>query len=121
MSTTTTTHRHALSIGTSGERSRTRTGHPTPRRRRPQHAAETVVSPMGPANRAPGVPLMGLSLSGYPSVMGGADAFRGPSVMGAGDRGVRTDLFGDSDPGSSTRYSAAEKQQLSNRRSPKGA
>ena len=97
MSTTTTTE-HPLPIGTS-ERSRTRAGHPTPRRRRPQVASETVISAMGPANRAPGVPVMGgRSFTGYPNVMGGADAHRSRSVMGAGDRGVRTDLFGESDP-----------------------
>jgi hypothetical protein len=40
----------------------------------------------------------GPSVTGYAIVMGGADAYRGVTVMGAGDRGVRTDLFGDSDP-----------------------
>jgi hypothetical protein len=54
---------------------------------------------MGPANRVRGVPVMGgPSIAGYANVMGGADARRGGSVMGAGDRGVRTDLFGGSDP-----------------------
>jgi hypothetical protein len=96
---TTTTHQHPLPIGTSGERSRTRAVQPTPRRRPPRLAPETVIPTMGPANRAPGVSVMGgPSFTGYANVMGAADAHRGVSVMGAGDRGVRTDLFGDSDP-----------------------
>jgi hypothetical protein len=54
---------------------------------------------MGPANHAPGVPVMGgPSVTGYANVMGAADGHRGVSVMGAGDRGARTDLLGDSDP-----------------------
>ncbi len=54
---------------------------------------------MGPANRAPGVPVMGgPSVTGYIKAMGRADAHRGVSVMGAGDRGAHADLFGDSDP-----------------------
>ena len=53
---------------------------------------------MGPANRVPGVPVMGgPSVAGYANVMGGADAYQGGSVMGAGDRGVHAHLFGDSD------------------------
>ena len=96
---TTTTHQHPGPIGTSGGRSPTRAIHPILRRRRPQLAPETVIPVTGPANRAPGVPVMGgPSVTGYAIVMGGADAYRGVSVMGAGDRGVRTDVFGDSDP-----------------------
>jgi hypothetical protein len=99
MSTTITTHRRPVPIGPGGERSRTRAVHPIPRRRRPQLAAGTVISAMGPANRAPGVPLMGgPSFAAYATVMGGADGHRGVSVMGAGDRGKRAELFGDSDP-----------------------
>ena len=96
---TTTTHEHPRPIGTSRERSRTRAVDPTLRRRGPQLAPGTVISAMGPANRASGVPVMGgPSVTGYANVMGRADAHRAVSVMGAGDRGARTDLFGDSDP-----------------------
>jgi hypothetical protein len=51
---------------------------------------------MGPANRAPGVSIMGAS-SRSVDVMGGADVGPRVSVMGAGDRGTRLDVFGESD------------------------
>jgi hypothetical protein len=52
---------------------------------------------MGPANRAPGMSIMGRpSWDGYPDLMGGPDDLLG-SIMGAGDHGTRPDLFGASD------------------------
>jgi hypothetical protein len=51
---------------------------------------------MGPANHAPGVPIMGRASSG-PYLMGGADAGPHVNVIRSGDRGQRVDVFGDSD------------------------
>jgi hypothetical protein len=51
---------------------------------------------MGPANRAPGTPIMGDPVPAL-DVMGGADAGPRLSVMGPSDRGSRLDLFGETD------------------------
>jgi hypothetical protein len=82
------------------QRSHKRGDHPSQRPRpRPQAVAlqNSGLTPiMGPANHAPGVPVMGAaSLGSY--LMGGADAGPRVSVMGSGDRGQPVDLFGESD------------------------
>ena len=94
---TTTSQRHPLStrtkrLRTSGLRSRAH--------RRSHGASEerTATPVMGPANHAPGMPIMGIPGRSQLAVMGGPDAAAHISVMGAGDQGTRTDLFGDSDP-----------------------
>lgn len=98
MSSTTTTHRHPLPIGGGRERSRDRAVPPIPSRLQPRLAPEPVDPTMGRANRPPGTPVMGgATFAGYANVMGEVGAQPGVSVMGAGDRGIRTDLFGDSD------------------------
>jgi hypothetical protein len=53
---------------------------------------------MGPANRAPGVSIMGASIHGsFPGVMGGPDTGPRVSLMGTADAGARLDMFGESD------------------------
>jgi hypothetical protein len=92
--------RHSLPAHTKAQRPHTRGDHPSPRpRTRPQVVAlqNSGLTPiMGPANHAPGVPIMGMASSG-PYLMGGADEGPRVSVMGSGDRGQRVDVFGDSD------------------------
>jgi len=94
------TEHHALPSHTTVQRSHTQGDHPSQRPRpRPQVVAvqNSGLAPiMGPANHAPGVPVMGAASSGS-YLMGGADAGPRVSVMGSGDRGPRVDVFGDSD------------------------
>ncbi len=91
---------YPLPAQTKAQRPHTRRDHPRSRPRpRPQVVAlqKSGLTPtMGPANHAPGVPIMGVASSGS-NLMGGADAGRRVSVMGSGDRGHRVDVFGDSD------------------------
>jgi len=93
----TTSRRHTRATRTS----RTQTGiHPQARSRaRAERAPEEPVAipVMGPANHAPGAPIMGLPGRGPHPVMGGSDAGPRVSVMGAGDSGTRIGLFGVSD------------------------
>jgi hypothetical protein len=94
------TEHYALPAKTKARHPRTREDHPSPRPcLRPRVAAlhDTGLTPiMGPANHAPGVPIMGIASSG-PYLMGGADLGPRVNVMGSGDRGPRVDAFGDSD------------------------
>jgi hypothetical protein len=85
---------------TKAQRPRTRGDHPSPR---PHPRSQVAALPnsgltpiMGPANHAPGVPIMGMP-SSAPYLMGGADAGPRLNVMGSGDRGQRLDVFGDND------------------------
>jgi hypothetical protein len=92
---------YSLPAQTKAQRPHTPGDHPSPRpRTRPQVAAlqNSGLTPiMGPANHAPGAPIMGMASSG-PHLMGGADAGPRVNVMGSGDRGQkRVDVFGDSD------------------------
>jgi hypothetical protein len=94
-----TSEHYSLPAQTKVKRPHRRGDHPSRRRTRPQVVAlqNTGLTPiMGPANHAPGVPVMGIAGSG-PYLMGGVDASPGVSVMGSGDRGRRVDVFGDSD------------------------
>jgi hypothetical protein len=60
---------------------------------------EAATPVMGPANRAPGVSIMGAGIAvAGPNVMGGPDSGPRVSVMGTADRGARLDIFGESDP-----------------------
>jgi hypothetical protein len=60
-------------------------------------AGSDVIPAMGPANRAPGISIMGWpSWDGYPDLMGGPDGLL-VGIMGGGDHGTRLDLFGASD------------------------
>ena len=91
---------HSLPAHTKAHRPHTRRDHPRPRPpSRPQVVVvqKSGLTPiMGPANHAPGVPIMGAASSG-PYLMGGADLGPRVSVMGSRDRGQRVDVFGDSD------------------------
>jgi hypothetical protein len=91
---------HSPPAQTKVHRPHTRGGHPSPR---PSPRAQVVAQQnssltpiMGPANHAPGVPIMGAASSGE-YLMGGADAGPRASIMGSGDRGQRVDVFGASD------------------------
>ena len=76
-------------------RLRTRDLHPRPHRRTAEGSGATPV--MGPANRAPGMSIMGAAIPGlHPFLMGGPDAGPRVSIMGVGDRGARLDVFGES-------------------------
>jgi hypothetical protein len=98
MNSTATTHRGPVPIGPGRQRSRAHAASPSSRRPSPRLAPRTVIPAMGWPNRAPGVPVTGRpSFTGLANVMGEADAHPGVSLMGAGDRGMRSDLFGDSD------------------------
>ena len=67
-------------------------------RRRFTARADGVIPVMGPANRAPGVSIMGAAMPGaHPGVMGGPDTGPRVSVMGTADPGARLDMFGESD------------------------
>jgi hypothetical protein len=55
-------------------------------------------SVMGPANRAPGIPVMGTAHRNGVPVMGEPDAGPRVYVMGRPDDGVRLDVMGGSDP-----------------------
>ena len=98
----TTTQHHPLTRRTNIRGPRTRDLQPTPRRHdrwqaAPQNPSLTPL--MGPANHAPGQPIMGGPSWGlHPDVMGGPDTGPRVSIMGSGDRGTRLNLFGDSDP-----------------------
>ena len=96
----TITEHYSPPAQTKAQRPHTWGDHPSPRPHpRSQIAALQnfgLTPVMGPANRAPGVPIMGMASSG-PYLMGGADAGPRVSVMGSGDRGQRVDVFGDSD------------------------
>jgi hypothetical protein len=91
---------HSPPAPTKVHRPHTRGGHPSSRPSpRPRVVAlqNYGLTPiMGPANHAPGVPIMGAARPGR-YLMGGADAGLRVSVMGSGDRGQRVDLFGESD------------------------
>jgi hypothetical protein len=67
--------------------------------RRPYAACGDEVTPvMGPANRAPGVSIMGAAIPrAHLGVMGGPDSGPRVSVMGIADREGRLDMFGESD------------------------
>src|SRR5262249_2873997 len=96
---TTSSQRHPLSTRT--KRSRTNGIHRSARVPQRSHGGpeEPMVMPVtGPANHAPGVPIMGVRSRSPHAVMGGPDAARYLSVMGSGDQGERTDVFGDSEP-----------------------
>jgi hypothetical protein len=96
--TTSVTPRHRLPIGTRREGAHARAVSSIARRPNSRLVPETVIPTMGPANRPPGVPVMGgPSFTGYANAMGQPGAHPGVSVMGARDRGMRTALFGDSD------------------------
>jgi hypothetical protein len=63
---------------------------------RPDGSRPTPV--MGPANRAPGIPVMGAAQYSGDPVMGRSDAGPRVYVMGRTDDGVRHDVMGESDP-----------------------
>jgi hypothetical protein len=66
------TEHHPLSARTKGGRGQSRAVHPRPRRTAEESGTWSV---MGPANRAPGLPLMGAADAGqHPYLMGGPDA-----------------------------------------------
>ena len=94
------TEHYSLPAQTKAQRPRRRGDHPSPRPHpRSQVAARQDSRPtpvMGPANRAPGVPIMGIASPGS-YLMGGADAGPRVNVMGSCDRGRRVDVFGASD------------------------
>lgn len=48
-----------------------------------------LVPAMGPANRAPGVPIMGLPSRGLHAIMGAPDAGQDTNIMGPADHGTR--------------------------------
>jgi hypothetical protein len=79
---------------TDARRDRTRDVHP--RRRISTMKPSRVVPVMGPANRAPGIAIMGASDRSV-NLMGGPDAGPRVSVMGPVDRGARLELFSASD------------------------
>jgi hypothetical protein len=95
----TSSYRHSPATGTRRKRRGARGSQPTPRRRTPLASENpTAIPAMGPANRAPGPPIMGRpSWNGYPDLMGRPDARPGVRIMGVGDQGGRAELFGRSD------------------------
>jgi len=86
-----------LPAATEAPRRRTRPLNPRPPRR--TAPASGVTPNLGPANRAPGVSVMGGPSPGlHLDVMGGPDGGPRLPVMGEGDHGTRVDLLGHSDP-----------------------
>lgn len=92
-----TSQHYSRPARTKAQRLRTRGFHSRPRP--PSHSQDPgVTSVMGPANRAPGVSIMGGPSWGlHTDVMGGPDDGPRVNIMGSGDQRPRFDLLGDSD------------------------